>query len=528
MKELKRPFVLVMLLVLFTSCFPFFGLVPKAESLEAPPSIEWTKTYGGSNWEHGSSLVQTSDGGYALVGRTLSYGAGDWDAWLVKTDVDGNMEWSQTYGGANSDIGFSIVQTSDGGYAIAGETDSYGAGGTDFWLVKTDVDGNVEWNQTYGGTYYDHGRFLVQTTDGGYAITGGITYDPYHSDVWLVKTDADGNQMWNRTYGGGGFDDGYSLVQTSDGGYAITGPTYSYGAAQADFWLVKTDTNGNLQWNQTYGGWNDEWGHSVVQSSDGGYVIGGFTSSFGAGGEDFLLVKVHARAPVSTDITINTGCSSTVVGFQVEINGSLVDSFGTGLADETVVLSYTFEGISSWIPITSDKTDTFGRYSATWIPPATGYFTIKAEWAGNSTHIESENSTSISSITFDEYVFSVESNSTISNFFFNSTDQTLSFIAGGSEETQGYAKITISKSLVTNLANFRVYLDDNPTEYKMLLTDDSLIITMNYPYSTHQVLIDLNINVIPEFSSWTILPLVLTITLFLIIVKRNLHKTKAS
>lgn len=152
-------------------------------------------------------------------------------------------EWSETYGGAGYDFAVSVIQTSDGGYAMTGETNSFGAGGRDFWLVKTDSAGNIEWNKTYGGAGSDYGRSVVQTVDGGYAITGWTySFGAGSADFWLVKVDSSGNMQWSKTYGGPNPDYGRCVVQTADGGYAITGGTYSFGAGDRDFWLVKVGT----------------------------------------------------------------------------------------------------------------------------------------------------------------------------------------------------------------------------------------------------------------------------------------------
>jgi hypothetical protein len=156
--------------------------------------------------------------------------------------------WSQTYGGTKDDFASSVVQTSDGGYALAGSTLSYGMGGRnfgDFWLVKTDASGSIQWNKTYGGTKDDYASSVVQTSDGGYTLAGSAQlYGNYSEDAWLVKTDSSGSMQWNKTYGGTKYDIALSLVQTSDGGYAIIGRTQSYGVGGLDFWLVKTDEEG--------------------------------------------------------------------------------------------------------------------------------------------------------------------------------------------------------------------------------------------------------------------------------------------
>ncbi|MCJ7423731.1 hypothetical protein MUP01_05625, partial [Candidatus Bathyarchaeota archaeon] len=289
-----------------TICAQADGMIDPATALakqeagilsEAPPT-EWSKTYGGTSSDVAQALVQTTDGGYALAGYTYSSGAGDDDFWLVKTDSAGNALWNMTYGGTSTDEAFGLVQTADGGYALAGVTLSFGfgAGHGDFWLVKTDASGNAQWNKTYGGTGRD-GAYggLVQTADGGYALAGYTSsFGAGSFDAWLVKTDASGNMQWNKAYGGTSWDIAYSLVQTADGGYALAGVTYSFGAGWDDFWLVKTDASGNAQWSKTYGGTGDDCAWALMQASDGGYAIAGYTSSFGAGSYDFWLVKTDA------------------------------------------------------------------------------------------------------------------------------------------------------------------------------------------------------------------------------------------
>jgi len=228
-------------------------------------NMQWNRTYGGIGADWAASLVETPDGGYVIAG-TFNYtavteGWGGGDFWLIKTDTLGNMGWSRTYGGTGNDEAYSLVATSDGGYAIAGAWNSTGpfwSGYTDYWLVKTDALGNMQWNKTYGGTGgAEVARSLVATSDGGYAIAGTYDYTGAwgmdyldDDDFWLVKTDSLGDMNWSRTYSGGKADHAYSLVATSDGGYAIAG-TYDYAmdifySNRGDFWLVKTDENGVL------------------------------------------------------------------------------------------------------------------------------------------------------------------------------------------------------------------------------------------------------------------------------------------
>jgi len=288
-------------------------------------SAGWSKTYGGTNNDFGRSVIRTSDGGYALAGYTYSSGAGNADVYLVKLDSVGNMLWSKTYGGTGVDMGFSVVQTSDGGYAIGGETNSYGAGNYDVYLVKTNSNGNMLWNKTYGGTTVDVGYSLVQTRDGGYAVGGETSsFGAGGYDFYLVKTDSSGNLQWSKTYGGTGTDIGYSLVQTNDVGYALTGETGSYGAGSYDVYLVKADSSGNTQWGVTYGGTGTDIGFSVVPTSDGGYAIGGETNSYGAGNYDVYLVKANS--------TGGTQWSKTYGGLYADVGYSVVQTREGGYA----------------------------------------------------------------------------------------------------------------------------------------------------------------------------------------------------
>jgi hypothetical protein len=304
---------------------------------DADGNMQWNRTYGGSDIDYGFSVVQTSDGGYALAGTKNN------DFWLIKTDEFGNMQWNRTYGGSNNDWAFSVVQTSDGGYAMEGVTTSFGAGGRDGWLVKTDAAGNMQWNKTIGGTDNDFLYSLVTTDDGGYAV-GGHTYSfgAGAEDYWLVKTDADGNIQWNQTYGGTGTDFNYRLIRTADGGYAMAGYTNSFGAGGRDCWLVKTDALGNMQWNQTYGGTGDDYGSRVLQTADGGYAVIGYTGSFGAGGQDFYVVKTDAAGNVQWNQTYGgTGNEQGEMLIQT-IDGEYTiagntNSFGAGGQDFYVV-----------------------------------------------------------------------------------------------------------------------------------------------------------------------------------------------
>jgi hypothetical protein len=267
---------------------------------DANGNIRWAKTYGGTGWDEAYSVQQTSDGGYIVAGWTDSFGAGWEDIFLIKTDANGNVQWAKTYGGTNTDYAFSVQQTSDGGYIVAGYTASFGAGSWDIFLIKTDANCNLQWAKTYGGTYSDFAFSVQQTSDGGYIVAGyTASFGAGYGDFFLIKTDANGNVIWAQTYGGTSGDDvALSVQQTSDGGYIVAGWTDSFGAGNSDAFLVKTDANGNIRWAKTYGGTYWDEASSVQQTSDGGYIVAGYTASFGAGGTDAFLIKTDASGNV--------------------------------------------------------------------------------------------------------------------------------------------------------------------------------------------------------------------------------------
>ncbi len=252
----------------------------------------WSKTFGGNNYDAGRSLQKTSDGGFILLGTTMSYGSGRQDMYLVKTDANGKELWSKTFGSMEDESGYSVVQTSDGGYILLGYTEEYINGNPDMFLVKTDASGNTLWSKVTGEFENDKGFAVLEAADGGYMLLGH-TYSSGSGlrDMYLVKTDAKGEKLWGKTFGGSKNDSGSALAATSDGGYILLGYTSSFGAKNWDMFLVKTDAAGDEQWSKTIGGDGADWGFSVQQTSDGRYILLGITKSLDANGWDMFLVK---------------------------------------------------------------------------------------------------------------------------------------------------------------------------------------------------------------------------------------------
>jgi hypothetical protein len=257
------------------------------------PDNSFNRTYGGSDYDTVYQVIECEDGGYAIIGATASFGIGSNDVWLVRTSYTGQMIWSRTYGGSSNDVGRGILELSDGGFAVIAETESFGAGQMDFWLIRTDSNGNHLWNRTYGGSFRDHGFSILEHNDGGFVLMGMTTsFGGADKDMWLVHTDSAGNHLWNYTYGGGQLDEGLSMVKCSDGGFAISG--YSDQTGNREVWLVRTDSDGTLLWERYHGLTHRERGEAIVQLSDGGFLIAGNTEDAGTGASDMWLLRTNS------------------------------------------------------------------------------------------------------------------------------------------------------------------------------------------------------------------------------------------
>lgn len=299
----------------------------------------WSRTFGGVTFEYCYAVRQASDAGYILVGSTASFGAGNFDFYVVKTDANGDTLWTRTFGGTSTEVCRSIEQTSDGGYILGGNTYSYGVGYDDFWLWKIDANGNPLWSRTYGGPYNEVCYSVARTSDGGY-IAGGHTnsFGAGSNDVWVVKISAGGDSLWSQTYGGNDYEYCYIIRQTSDGGYIVGGSTGSFGAGGHDIWLIKTDPNGNALWTRTFGGSEHDRCLSIEQVSDGGYILAGNTASFGAGSGDFWLLRVGINGDSLWSRTFGGSNGEECHDFQVTSDGGCILaghtwSFGAGSDD---------------------------------------------------------------------------------------------------------------------------------------------------------------------------------------------------
>lgn len=329
---IKRRALLLIALILL------LPIVNVGLASSAPPAMEWDAYYGGNAGLSASQVIQTSDGGYAIAGRQGVHAIPP-SVWLVKADATGKMEWNQTYEYLLNVAG--LVQTSDGGYMMAGDsyTTQEGYQGITYpqgiMLVKIDAHGGVQWKKTLTGTK-DGSSYMIQTSDRGYIIGGSIDKSGF-----LIKTDASGRVEWNRTYGEPDKNNSFSsVIQTMDGGYAAAG-TAEFNDTSA-FWLVKTDGNGNALWSKTYGS-GDNQANSAVQTTDGGYVLAGNTRSYGEGASDAWLVKTDSHGIMLWNrtyggaglVTLRSGAGDVLVssdGAGYDFAYSLIQTSDGGLA----------------------------------------------------------------------------------------------------------------------------------------------------------------------------------------------------
>ncbi len=318
--------------------------------------IIFHKTYGGFADDKASCVRTTQDGGYIIVGSTKSFGAGGSDVYVIKTNHFGDTIWTRTYGGSVDDIGSAVIQTATGSYVIVGSTFSFGAGQQDIYVIKLTGNGDTIWTRTYGGSSFESGNDIKPTTDGGYIIVGSTnSYGATNSDLYLVKINSSGDTVWTKTFGGIGDESGNSIQNLGSGGFVITGTTNSYGAGYNDVYFITTDGNGNIvNTNITYGGSSgNEYGNSGMQTSDGGYILGGSTTSFGAGLSDAYLLKTDVNGTIQNQKAFGGTSYDRINEVQQTNDGGFIavgttQSFGGGNSyiyllktDPTLVLNWS-------------------------------------------------------------------------------------------------------------------------------------------------------------------------------------------
>jgi len=324
-------------------------------SFTSEAQIVFSKEYGGVYNEDGRWMEQMPDSGFIMVGRSDTYSNGQSDAWVVRTDAYGNIMWTKSYGGADFDFGNMIRITSDGGFIIAGFTNTYGAGGNDGWLIKTDVLGNIQWQKTFGNSDLQEFEAVIQTSDGGYAALG-INYGAgtAYYDFYLVKVDSLGNTEFTKNIGGGGFEIGNSIQQTPDGGFILAGQSYSYAGEDGDFYMVKTDDLGNVQWFKNYANPGIQECHHVQNVPGGGFILVGDADQLpnGLGDTDIWLIKTDDTGNILWDRAI--GGSKKDGGKTVEntIDGGFIIAGITrsfGLINPNYYLVKTdYDGMIEW------------------------------------------------------------------------------------------------------------------------------------------------------------------------------------
>ena len=294
------------------------------------PTIQWQKTIDGNDGVYISSVQKTTDGGYILAGHkedAQSYH----DYWIVKLNRNADIEWEKTYGGSNNDEAKNIQQTTDGGYIVVGHTKSVNGdisnnhGSTDIWLLKLNSNGSLNWQKTYGGSDYEYTNCIKQTNDGGFIVSaqaasndGDVSNNKSHNGYWLIKLDINGNLKWSKTFEGINLERTNNVQQTTDGGYLIVGGSQtinSYNAgtrSNIDYWVVKLQANGNLNWQKTYGGSGNDQANCIQKTNDGHYIIAGYTFSSDGditrldGGSDAWVLKIDDLGNILQQTTIGT------------------------------------------------------------------------------------------------------------------------------------------------------------------------------------------------------------------------------
>ncbi len=326
-----------------------------AMKLDRDGQEEWRQQYGGTSYDECTAMIATNDGGFLLAGYTFSFGNGNADAYLIKMDSKGVVQWEGVYGGSDFDRSFSVTQTDDGGYAFAGWTRSGISGditearlgpadGFDAWIGKTDANGNLLWNHRYGGMADDIILSMDVMDDGGIVTIGHTESADIGSqgqDLMVIRLEENGDEAWTKLYGTANYEESYDILVTSDGGILLSGLTLELGAGSSDVYLIKTDGDGVIDWEQTYGGVDGEFGGYLLEMEDNGFAILASTMSFGTPFLDLYLIRTdevgeemwthlytggeNNDVPVNISLT-NDGFFLLTAQRRVDDNGSILSS----------------------------------------------------------------------------------------------------------------------------------------------------------------------------------------------------------
>jgi len=331
----------------------------------------WTKTIGGLGDERAFSLNSTNDSGYIISGETSSFGAGNGDAYAIKLNQNGDTLWTRTYGGLSDDMSWDMIQTNDSGYISVGGTMSFGSVSMSVYLVKTDKNGFLEWSNTYSKKNGNIGYGVIQTSDNGYLIAGGAFNTSVNSrDCYVIKTNAIGDTLWTKLIGGLSDDMAYSLCKTNDNNFVICGYTSSSGFGGDDILLCKLNTSGVVLWTKTYGGPLDEWGTAHL-TTDSGFIISGYTQSFGAGNDDAYIIKTNNNGDTLWTRTYGgNGNESAGVGQETSDGGFILAGYTNSYGgDNDVYLIKTdanghFAGIDNYVSAKDTRINVFPNPTA--------------------------------------------------------------------------------------------------------------------------------------------------------------------
>lgn len=316
--------------------------------LDSTGAITWKNSYGGSSDDLAYSVKQTNDGGFIVAGNTKSFGAGKEDIWIVKLSSSGILQWQYAYGGTDADLGRSIQQTSDGGYILAGQTSSFGAGKSDILVMKLNPDGSIDWSKTFGTASSDGASSIIQASDGGFLVAGATYAFNTYGDIWILRLDYSGNILWQRRYNNSLFPtipSSDSVAQTSDGGFVLAGATTR---TQYSLFILKIDANGNSLWQKLYGGNGSQYGYSIKNLTDGTLFAAGQSNSFGTGTVDFWVLKLDEYGTISyaCPYIYNTTLNKAVTTVSAN-NITLTKTTTTSIATTTSLTAATSQLTSS-------------------------------------------------------------------------------------------------------------------------------------------------------------------------------------